>query len=157
METLQKVIELLSKNFNSRISILSNSPDGKFNSILDTKNGIMFSVSYDCLYIFKDLNDNIWATTPKSFIYKDQTYHPKEGEAYTRKDGIKYIFTTKEAVLEKAAAYFEKFIDQNYGIKIVNEKLFFYEGRDRTEKFDLKLHKFKARMFDKIDAYISFN
>ncbi|MCR4031520.1 MULTISPECIES: hypothetical protein [Flavobacterium] len=157
METLQKVIELLSKQYSSRISILGNSPDGRFNSILDTKTGAMFSVSNNYFYVFKDPHDNFWSTTPKSFIYNEQRYYPKVGEEYTRKDGIKYSFTTKEAVLEKAAAYFEKFMDQHYGIKVINEKLFFYEGANTTDKFNLTLQQFKARMYDKIDACISFN
>ncbi|NWL02951.1 hypothetical protein DM790_19185 [Flavobacterium collinsii] len=125
--------------------------------MLDNKNGTMFSVSYDSLYIFKDSNDNLWSTTPKSFVYNEKKYYPRVGQEYTRKDGIKYTFTTKEHVLEKAVAYFEKFTDPNYGIKIVNQKLFFYEGHDKTKKINLNLHKFKARMFDKTDTYVSFN
>ncbi|AWK06599.1 hypothetical protein HYN56_21145 [Flavobacterium crocinum] len=155
METIQKVIELLSKKYKARISILSNNLDGRFNSMLDTKNGTMFSVSFDSLYVFKDSNNNFWSTTPRSFVYNDKKYYPKAGQEYTRHDGIKYTFTTREEVLEKAMAYFEKFIDPNYGIKIVNQKLFFYEGRDKTEV--LNLQKFKSRLFGKIDTYISFN
>ncbi|WP_289660948.1 hypothetical protein [Flavobacterium panacagri] len=157
MQTIQKVIELLSQKYKSRISILNNNLDGRFSSILDTKNGTMFSVSFDSLYVFKDSDNNFWSTTPRSFIYNDKKYYPKAGEEYTRKDGIKYIFTTREEVLEKAAAYFGKFIDSNYGIKIVNQKLFFYEGRDKTEKIDLNHQKFKSKLFGKIDTYISFN
>ncbi|MFD2941849.1 hypothetical protein [Flavobacterium notoginsengisoli] len=157
MQTIQKVIELLSKKYKSRITILNNNLDGRFNSILDTKNGTMFSVSYNCVYIFKDLNDNLWTTTPKSFIYNDKKFYPRVGQEYTGKDGITYSFTTKEEVLEKAVTYFEKFIDPYYGIKIVNQKLLFYEDRDKTTKFNLNLHKFKARMFDKTDTYVSFN
>lgn len=156
METLQKVIELLSKQYNSRISILGNSLDGRFNSILDTKTGAMFSVSNEYFYVFKDSNDNFWSTTPKSFIYNEKKYYPKIGEEYTRKDGIKYSFTTKEAVLEKAVSYFEKFIDQHYGIKVVHRKLFFYEDVN-TNKFKLTLQQFKAKRYDRINAYISFN
>lgn len=157
MQTIQKVIELLSKKYKSRITILSNNLDGRFKSILDTKNGTMFSVSYDSVYIFKDSNENLWTTTPKSFIYNDKKFYPRVGQEYTRKDGITYTFTTKEEVLEKAVVYFEKFIDSNYGIKIVNQKLLFYEDRDKKTKINLNLHKFKVRMFDKTDTYVSFN
>lgn len=156
METAQKLIKLLSRKYKSRISVLTDNLNHKFSSVLDTKNGTMFSVSYNVLYVFKDSEDNLWSSTPTSFIHNDQKYHPKEGQEFTRKDGVKYIFTTKEEVLAKATTYFEKFIDINYGIKIVTKKILFYY-HNKTEKLNINHHKFKARMFDKIDTYISFN
>ncbi|WP_431242105.1 hypothetical protein ACQ9BO_19525 [Flavobacterium sp. P21] len=157
METAQNVIDLLSQKYKSRISVLTNTLENKFCSILDTKNGTIFSVSCESLFVFKDSKNNFWSTTPKSFIYNNQKHYPTEGQEYTSKNGAKYTFTNKEAVLKRAVAYFEKFIDPCYGIKIANEKFIIYESLDKTKFLALNLQKFKARMFSKVDTYLSFN
>ncbi|SHM00722.1 hypothetical protein [Flavobacterium chilense] len=158
MHNIKKVIELLSKKYSYGISVLSNSSDGKYNSILDTQNGTLFSVSYNSLYVFKDSDNNFWSTIPKSFVYNDKKYYPKLGEEYTRKDGVKYSFTTKEEVLKMATSYFERFTNPYRGIKVASQGEFLSNNTNKSQvKYDLILEKFQSKVRNKIHTSFSFN
>ncbi|TRX31901.1 hypothetical protein FNW52_18080 [Flavobacterium sp. ZT3R18] len=155
MQQLEKVIELLTQKYNSSISVFGKNKDGKQKSIIDTENGTLFTVSNDSVYItFTDKDGNIWLTVPKSFIFNDQRYYPAIGSEYTRSDGQKYTFVTQEVVVSMARDYFEKFVDENYGIeKRLNYLLFSYEGDQYVGDYN----RFKSKIHNKIDAYISNN
>ncbi|MFH6998635.1 hypothetical protein ACHRVZ_11935 [Flavobacterium sp. FlaQc-57] len=107
MQTTQKINELLSKNYNSNISILGKYNSSIYTSILDTNNGTIFIASNYHLFSFKDQNQNHWLTAEKSFGENKQQ-HPKLGDLFTLNNGVQYIFTTKEVIVAMAIAYFEK-------------------------------------------------
>jgi hypothetical protein len=154
MQQLEKVIELLTQKYNSSISVCGKNKDGKQNSIINTENGTLFTVSNNSLYTFTDKDGNMWLTVPKSFIFNDQRYYPSIGNEYTRSDGLKYTFVNKEVVVSIARDYFEKFVDQNYGIKKkLSNMLFLYEG----DQYVVDYNRFKSKIHNKIDAYISNN
>lgn len=108
MNTTNKINELLSKKYNSNISILGTYPNSVYTSILDTDNGTIFIVSDFDLFSFKDQNRNHWLTIIESFNENEKQYHPKLGDLYTLCNGIKYIFTTKEVIVAMAMEYFDK-------------------------------------------------
>lgn len=155
MQNIKKVIELLSKKNCPRISVFDNNGNGELDSILDTKNGTLFSVTRNSLYVFKDANNNFWSTVPKSFIYNNEKYHPKVGDQHIRKDGVKYSFTTKEVILEMAFLYFEKFSNPYQGVKVVFEKKFVH--KHKKIQCEIVLQKFQSQMHNKMDTFISFN
>lgn len=108
MQTTQKINALLSKNYNSHISILGEYLSSSYASILDTNNGTILIVSDFDLFSFKDQYRNHWLTIIEPFNENGKQYHPKLGDLYTLCNGIKYIFTTKEVIVAMAIEYFEK-------------------------------------------------
>lgn len=110
MNTTNKINELLSKKYNSNISILGTYPNSVYTSILDTDNGTIFIVSNYNLFSFKDQNRNHWLTIIESFQENGKEYHPKLGDLFTLSNGVKYQFTTKEIIIVKALEYFEKHV-----------------------------------------------
>jgi hypothetical protein len=154
MRPLKKVIELLTQRYHSSISVLCNNLNGKQNSIFDTTNGTLFTVTNNSVYIFRDKDANVWSTVPKCFTFNKKRYYPIVGTKYTRSDGLEHSFVTQEVVVSMAKEYFEKFVDENYGIeKRLSYLLFFYEGAQYTGEHN----RFKSKIHDKIDAYISNN
>lgn len=108
MPISQKILYLLSRKYNSNISILGSYPSSKFTSILDMDNGTIFIVSDDFLFYFKDKNKNLWLTIIESFHLNGEEYYPKLGDVYLLPDGSHYSFTTKEEIVAMALKYFEK-------------------------------------------------
>lgn len=154
MLLLKKARELLTQKYFSPISVLGNHPDGTQHSIFDTDNGTLFTVSTDSLYTFRDKDANVWSTIPEYFTFNKKRYYPTLGTQYILTDGLKYSFVSPEMVVSMAAAYFEKFADENYGIKKkVTYMLFLYGGA----QFITEHYQFKSKIHDKIDAYISNN
>lgn len=108
MQTTQKIPELLSKKYNSNISIMGTHQISIYTSILDTDNGTIFMVSNYDLFSFKDHNRNQWLTIISPFHESGKEYHPKLDDSYTLSNGVKYSFTTKEIIIAMALEYFEK-------------------------------------------------
>lgn len=108
MQTTQKITDLLSKNYNSNISILGVHQISIYTSILDTDNGTIFIVSNCDLFSFKDQDRNHWITIIKPFNENGKEYHPKLDDSYTLSNRIKYRFTTREIIVAMAIEYFEK-------------------------------------------------
>lgn len=108
MQTTQKINELLSKNYNSNITILGTHQASIYTSILDTDNGTIFIASNYHLFSFKDQDRNYWLTVIKPFNENGKEYHPKLDDLYTSNNGIKYRFTTREIIVAMAIEYFEK-------------------------------------------------
>lgn len=110
MQTTQKIIELLSKNYLPNITILGDFLISKYTSILDSNNGTIFIISDNTLFYFKDQDGNHWLTIITSFHLNGNEYKPKLGDLYIQNDGIKYSFTSREEVVAMAIAYFEQHI-----------------------------------------------
>ncbi|WP_125723100.1 hypothetical protein [Flavobacterium ustbae] len=108
MPELQKIIYLLSRKYNTNVSILGHFPISKFTSILDIDNGTLFIVSDESLFYFKDKNKNLWLTIVESFHLNGEIQYPKLGDSYMLSGGFHYSFTTKEEIVEMAIKYFEK-------------------------------------------------
>ncbi|UUW11501.1 hypothetical protein NLG42_11980 [Flavobacterium plurextorum] len=158
MQTTEKIGKLLSSKYRPFIEILSNSKNCDSNVIVDSITGAMFSVQTNFLFLFKDKDDNMWLTIPKSLMINNKQYYPKVGDTISRSDGIKYHFTTKEEVVNMAIEYFEKFIDPYFGMIVTMEGQLFFENEEgRRTKFCGIYQKFKSKAYDKIDAYISSN
>lgn len=108
MHNTLKVTELLSQNFNSNICILGRFLKSKYTSILDINNETNFITSDNLIYSFKDHEHNRWFTVVNSFHANGKEYFPNIGDHYTLESGIKYIFTTKDEIVEMAVTYFSK-------------------------------------------------
>lgn len=108
MPLTKKITDLLSKKYNSNISILGTYTSSKYTSILDNDNGTIFIVSDSDLYSFKDQDSNLWVNVTDSFHANGQEHQPEHGKSYTLDHGVQYRFTTKEAIVEMAADYFDK-------------------------------------------------
>ena len=107
MPLTKKITDLLSKKYNSNISILGNYTSSTYTSILDNDNGTIFIVSDSDLYSFKDQDRNLWVNVTDSFHSDGKEHHPEMGKSYNLDHGVQYSFTTKEAIVEMAASYFE--------------------------------------------------
>ncbi|WPO78517.1 hypothetical protein [Flavobacterium sp. KACC 22761] len=154
MNTIRKVIELLSKKYSRNIAV--NQDGAKYTYLLDTNNGTLFSASYNSLFLFKDANNNFWSTVPRSFSHNKKKYHPKLGEEYVQKDGVRYSFTSKEAILAMANSYFGRFTNPYNGIKVADKGRFFSNNANqKSTKYDLILEKFKGQ--NKIYPQFSVN
>lgn len=108
MPLTKKITDLLSKKYNSNISILGTYTSSKYTSILDNDNGTIFIVSDADLYSFKDQDRNLWVNVTDSFHADGKEHYPIMGESYKLDHGVQYSFTTKEAIVEMATDYFEK-------------------------------------------------
>ncbi|WP_431242106.1 hypothetical protein ACQ9BO_19530 [Flavobacterium sp. P21] len=108
MPLTKKITELLSKKYNSNITILGTYANTSYTSILDNENGTIFLISDADLYSFIDQNRNYWVTPVDSFHANGKDHNPKLGESYITDSGTAYSFTSKEAIVEMAIEYFEK-------------------------------------------------
>ncbi|MEN2488600.1 hypothetical protein AAYQ05_12445 [Flavobacterium sp. B11] len=110
MPLTKKLAALLSKKFNTNITILEDVDSNTF-SILDNDNGTILVISNRDQFYFKDQHRNLWLSFLESFHVDGKQYDPKMGDSYTLNNGVQYNFTTKESILEMASNYFEKHID----------------------------------------------
>lgn len=108
MQTTQKIIELLSKNYLANITILGDFLISKYTSIIDSDNGTLFIISDNVLFCFKDQEGHHWLTIIKSFHLNGNEHKPKLGDLYTQNDGIQYCFTSREEIVAMAIAYFDQ-------------------------------------------------
>lgn len=152
MNVEKKAIELLSQRYHSPIIKLNNNKNHTLKSIVDTRNGALFSFS-NAYYSFKDQEGNFWLTLPKTLIINDKEHNPVVGNRYIC-DGIKYSFRTQDVVIAMAANYFENFIDTDYGLKKKSKwHLFFCE----RERYVMPYNCFKSQKHKNIKIYISNN
>lgn len=156
MQAEKKAIELISRKYSSRIVALHESKDDLRQSILDNKNGTLFSM-YNSQYTFRDIDGNIWLSVSKSILINDKMYYPVAGDRYTFDKRIIY-FVTKENLIEMAIDYFEKFIDPYYGLELSWKlNLFCEDINGQKHNYQLVESKFKSCAHKEISAYISFN
>ncbi|KIA97309.1 hypothetical protein OA93_15400 [Flavobacterium sp. KMS] len=156
MQIEKKVTELLTQKYTSEIAVFASNRDIRRKCILDTDNGTLFTVSDNAIYSYRDKDQNYWVTVPKSFIINQTVHYPVVGDEFTLKNGVKYYFTTKEAVIAIATTYFEKFTDNNYGIKKKFSYLIFLD-ESCTSKYYAEFKRFKSKTHEKIEAYLSYN
>lgn len=109
MPLTKKITALLSDKYRSHISILGDFEKDPYTCILDSNNGTIFIITNTDLFSFKDQYRNHWITVIDSFHFNGKEHNPKLGESYTIPDETEYHFTTKEAIVEMAIAYFEKY------------------------------------------------
>ncbi|GAA3746126.1 hypothetical protein GCM10022422_33020 [Flavobacterium ginsengisoli] len=111
MPLTKKIIELLSKKFNTNITILGDYEKSNNTSILDNDNGTILVVSNRDQFYFKDLHRNLWLSVLDPFHIDGKQYYPQLGDSYTLNHGVQYSFATKEAIVEMASNYFAKHAD----------------------------------------------
>ncbi|WP_428229417.1 hypothetical protein [Flavobacterium sp.] len=157
METVQKIIALVRQKYYPFIIVLDDYTKNKSISVHDSDSGALFTVVDDIVYSFRDEKANYWLTIPETCKVNGQKIYPVVGDTLIC-DGIQYLFTTKEAIVEMAVNYFEDFIDPHYGIKIVMQGMSFFENKnDKSDSYFVIFQKFKSRKHDKIKAFISSN
>ncbi|HEY1195734.1 hypothetical protein [Flavobacterium sp.] len=108
MPLQHKIVELMSKKYNTNITVMGNYESSNYTSILDNDNGTILVVSNSDQFSFKDQDRNLWLTVVESFHADGKQHFPKIGESYTVNNGVKYNFTTKEAIVDMAVKYFDK-------------------------------------------------
>ncbi|MEN2398603.1 hypothetical protein GKZ90_0002335 [Flavobacterium sp. MC2016-06] len=119
----QKVIELVTQKYISPIAVFGSHLD-KMITIINTENGTLFHISHDSSYAFKDKDGNHWHTILKCFPFDDKLYYPVLGDKYILNERMTIHFTTKEAIIEIAAVYFEDFLVHKHENKTINQNDF---------------------------------
>jgi len=111
MPLTKKITELVSKKYNTNITIMGDYEGSNNTSILDDTNGTILVVSDRDQFYFKDQNRNLWLSVLDPFHIDGKQHHPELGDSYTLNHGVQYSFTTKEAIVDMASSYFEKHSD----------------------------------------------
>jgi hypothetical protein len=120
----QKIIELATQKYISPIAVLGSHLE-KMITIINTENGTLFHMSHDASYAFKDKDGNHWHTILKCFPFDGKLYYPILGDKYILNEKMTIHFTTKEAIIEIAAAYFDEFLVYKHENKTINQNDFF--------------------------------
>ncbi|WP_123906998.1 hypothetical protein [Flavobacterium anhuiense] len=111
MPLTKKIAELMSKKYNTNITILGDYEGSNHTSILDNDNGTILVVSDRNQFYFKDRHRNLWLSVLDPFQIDGKKHFPELGDSYTLNHGVQYSFTTQEAIVEMASLYFAKHAD----------------------------------------------